>query len=198
VVLTLSRRALGRLCAGLIVFSFALRNLPSVQAIHAVNPHWVYCATPFRIDALAFGAGLAVLARDPRFRRDWRFWATAALAGGAVLTGVAYLRSGSTSFESVPMASLGFTGAALVYVSLVAFAAMRSGAPSTALLRWRGVVALGRFSYGIYVAHRPLSILAPGAQAALARHIGGVPASLTLIAAYRPAEPAPVALAGSA
>jgi peptidoglycan/LPS O-acetylase OafA/YrhL len=181
IVLALSRRALLRVCGVLIVFSFALRNLPSVLAIHAVNPHWVYCATPFRLDALAFGAGLSVLVLDQRFRRDWRLWACASLCAGVALVVVAYVRSGSASFESVPMAALGFTGVALAYSALVGFAAMRAGTAAAAFLRSPALLELGRLSYGIYVAHRPLSILAPGLQTALARHIGGVPASLTMI-----------------
>jgi peptidoglycan/LPS O-acetylase OafA/YrhL len=183
IVLALSRRALLRVCGALAVFSLALRNLPSVLAIHAVNPHWVYCATPFRIDTLAFGAGLAVLTLDERFRRAWRVWACGALAAGLSLVAVAYFRGASWSFESVPMAALGFTGVALAYSAFVAFAAMRSGTAAASFLRWPALVELGRLSYGIYVAHRPLSILAPTLQAALARHIGGVPASLTLVAA---------------
>jgi peptidoglycan/LPS O-acetylase OafA/YrhL len=181
IVLALSRRGLGRFCAALVLVPLALRNLPSVQAIHVVNPHWVYCATPFRLDALALGAALAILVRDDRFRRTWRVWTGGALTAGVALIAAAFVRSGSASFESVPMASLGFTGAALGYASLVAFAALRPDTRAAAFLRSPALVELGRLSYGIYVAHRPLSILAPGLQAGLARHIGGVPASLAII-----------------
>lgn len=184
VVFLVSRRTLLRVAVGLMAISLALRNIPAVHAAQHLHPHLVYCLTPFRIEPLALGACLAILVSDERFRRTWRVWAAGAFAVGSACVALAIARSGLANFEPIPMSSYGFTGVALLSGSCVAYAAMRSGAasPGAAMLRSPALVELGRLSYGIYVIHRPLSILAPPVQAALMPRIGGVPAQLVVMA----------------
>jgi peptidoglycan/LPS O-acetylase OafA/YrhL len=180
VVFLLSRRALLRACAGVMAVSFALRSLPSVHTAMQQYPHVVYCLTPFRLEPLALGACLAIVISDERFRAHWRQWASgAAILGSAgLVTVIAVTRS--FSFEPIPMSVFGFTAVGLIAAACVCYGSMRSGAPSrgAALLRSPFLVEFGRLSYGIYVIHRPLSILAPPVQAALMPHIGGVAASM--------------------
>jgi peptidoglycan/LPS O-acetylase OafA/YrhL len=180
VVFLLSRRGLLRACAGVMAVSFALRSLPSVHAAMQQYPHLLYCLTPFRLEPLALGAGLAILISDERFRAHWRQWAGAAAVCGVAGLAIVMAVTRSASFEPIPMAVFGFTGVGLVAAACVCYAAMRSGASDagSALLRSPFLVELGRLSYGIYVIHRPLSILAPPIQGALMPRIGGVAASL--------------------
>jgi peptidoglycan/LPS O-acetylase OafA/YrhL len=182
VVFLLSRRALLRVCGGVMALSFMLRSLPSVHASMQHYPHVVYCLTPFRVEPLALGSCLAVLISDERFRAHWREWAAAAAGAGALCLAVVMAVTRSSSFEPIPMAMFGYSGVGLVAAAGVCYAAMRSGAssPGAAFLRSPALVELGRLSYGIYVIHRPLSILAPPVQAALMPRIGGVAASLVV------------------
>jgi peptidoglycan/LPS O-acetylase OafA/YrhL len=180
IVVLLSRRALLWTCGGVMAVSFAMRNLPSTHAAMERYPHVVYCLTPYRLEPLALGACLAVLISDEVFRAQWRRWAGGAFAAGAICLGAAIAITRSASFEPAPMASFGFTGVGLIAAAGVCYASIRSGsdAGGAAMLRSPALVELGRLSYGIYVIHRPLSILAPPLQAALMPRIGGAAASL--------------------
>lgn len=179
IVFLCPRRVLPAVCAFVMAVSFGLRSLPSVHAALAVHPHLIYCLTPFRLEPLALGGLIAVASRHDAFRRSWRRWAVAALLAGVMFLGWAVARTGSVSFEPVPMGVIGYSGVGLIAGALVCYAALRSGAPAAGavLLRSPALVEFGRLSYGIYVIHRPLSILAPPLQAALMPRIGGVAAS---------------------
>jgi peptidoglycan/LPS O-acetylase OafA/YrhL len=87
VVLLASRRTLGWICGGLMVTSIAARTGlyllgGSHEAMHVTMLTW----TPCRMDGLAAGSALAVLARRPGGLAAWRrtAWWAAAVAGSAI------------------------------------------------------------------------------------------------------------------
>jgi len=108
----------------------------------------------------AFGSAAAWLSRNRRFARFP--WLGIATAFGAAFIGLNYTTSALTSSESVLGALdllLGLTTAAL-FVSIAQRNALGKRPLAARILAARPFVALGAFSYSVYLIHEPLLILA--------------------------------------
>lgn len=155
VVFLAGRRALVAVCVSCVAASLALRLLV------APTPASLFCYifTPLRLDGLAMGALLAVLARGPRgvapLVRPF------ALAGGLAVAGLA--------IGLGPQATLGFGtpfaltwGIALLAVAFAAMLVLVLAAPAASPLgRAMGGGFLrffGRYSYALYVFNRLLML----------------------------------------
>jgi peptidoglycan/LPS O-acetylase OafA/YrhL len=153
VVAFVSRRAVLRLCAGLLLFSLSLRLL-LLCAPPGNVPQNIIFFTPFHLDGLAAGGFLAALTRGP----DWRNWLTTAkiafmalsLAIGALLLG---MEGHATLARSLGLSLLSVVLACGVFIVL----ATPEGRLSRALSR-RPLQFFGNYSYGLYVIH---GLLAP-------------------------------------
>lgn len=137
-VLSLSRPRLVRLCWSIVALAPLLRL--AALLVHA-DPMFVYRGTLFRIDALVWGALIAL-------GTNWRSlpWLGAALT----LPLVVWCRG--FAFGAAPMQIAGYSGIALFFAGAVGWAAARSP-------RWlelRGLRLAGRYSYGAYLLHWPL------------------------------------------
>jgi peptidoglycan/LPS O-acetylase OafA/YrhL len=138
-VLSLSRQRLMLLCWSIVALAPLLR-LAALLA-HA-DPMLVYRGTLFRIDALVWGALIALGA-------SWR--ALPALGAALTLALVVWCRG--FAFGAAPLQVAGYSGIALFFAGAVGWAAARSP-------RWlelRGLRLAGRYSYGAYLLHWPLA-----------------------------------------
>jgi peptidoglycan/LPS O-acetylase OafA/YrhL len=160
VVLACARRTLLRVTAGLIAAALLLRV--GLVLAHQ-DAYATYVLTPCRLDALAVGALLSLLARAPGGLAPWRraaAWA-APLAGLVALAAVRFElpERGGVVLPGTgwPLATFGFTaiavgsGALLVLALTAPPASLLARALSTRPLR-----LFGEVSFGIYLFHLPV------------------------------------------
>jgi peptidoglycan/LPS O-acetylase OafA/YrhL len=138
-VLSLSRQRLVRLCWAIVALAPLLRG---AALLAHIEPMLVYRGTLFRIDALVWGALIALGTR-------WRGlpWL------GAALTVPLVIACRGFAFGAAPMQIAGYSVIAIFFAGVVGWAAARSP-------RWlelRGLRLAGRYSYGAYLLHWPLA-----------------------------------------
>ena len=111
-----------------------------------------YQFTLSRVDAIASGCLLAIVARSPglEHRRGLRGALVAVVVGAAVVA-VATGLDRTTPFGIVA----GYTVVALGFAALVLLTLFARGARATAPLRLRGLRYLGKTCFGLYLLHRP-------------------------------------------
>ena len=153
--LSTSRRIL-RLCLGLMCLALTMRLL--MWGTGWLNGKWAYMFLPFRIDSLALGAALAVLARGPSFERVMKLAPYVLLLTTPILGVLLVFSPNTRPTEAPQMWTLGFTLNALISGSLLLLALRPMGIVvrvfNTSFLR-----KLGKYSYGIYIYHFPLAAI---------------------------------------
>ena len=181
----MSRRGFRGLVLGIIVGAMLARC--AFWAAHLlgwlrVNPVWFYTLTPFRADALAMGALIALVAREnggvPRLQR------LAPWAGAVSITVIAALalRHGHYQASIWDVQAVGYTATALGGAALVICALTGRPHALSALLCHRIPRSFGKYSYCLYVVHPfvshalELRNLGPRATAG-----GGVPTGVIFI-----------------
>jgi peptidoglycan/LPS O-acetylase OafA/YrhL len=174
VVWLLARRpgALMKTALGLAAVSFGARV---AAALSGVNTVATTVLTPFQLDALCLGAFFAVYLRQPGGEEAGRrAIAPLALLAGSLLVADFGLHRFTDHGLSLTRAVRGglfrLLFAALLLYALFAPAASLSGR----LLRSDPMVALGKYSYGLYVYHHFFSyyFITHGTEFALARAVG--------------------------
>jgi peptidoglycan/LPS O-acetylase OafA/YrhL len=170
----LERRTLMRLCLGLVVAGPVVR----MGLRFAFEPEVAHVAMIARLDALALGAYLVLLARGEGLERA-RQWAVPALvASGATLAAIFLARGGLFSSD-LWMQAAGYSATAVLAGSLLVRALHRPGWTGSRQLQF-----LGRYCYGLYVFNGPLAHLLGLIPAAWFRPVFGylLPAQLLLVA----------------
>ncbi|HLO17856.1 MAG TPA: acyltransferase [Anaerolineales bacterium] len=153
VVFLFSRRNLILICILCILISFGVR----VTLIFIDHPAAAHVLTPARMDSLAVGALLALIARGPNGLANVSRWASP-IAGFAVvsLVGVFVLRQGLNS-EDIAVETIGYALLAVLFGAILTLAVTR--APETTLSKvfaTPGLQFFGRYSYALYVFHHPI------------------------------------------
>ena len=152
VVFFLSPRQLKRVCFALIAVA------PLIRAVAAVNgTGWIaiYVLTPMRVDALAYGALVAILLREGGLL-EWRraaWWLgiiSAAIWVGTGLTTEAYREVAAA--QVVVYSATGICFSSMLVLVLTA----HESSPARRIFRNRGLITLGLYSYGLYLFHLPL------------------------------------------
>jgi peptidoglycan/LPS O-acetylase OafA/YrhL len=161
VVLRFSARPLLNLCIAVAIASLAIRT---TMVLGGISPDAIYEFSTSRMDALALGGAAAAVLRLPdgppaflRFpRRLWAFAWVLAIIG--LVTTHFYQRT-------TPLGqTLGYSVLAIVFATVI-YAQALVDADAGPALRWplflrsRFLRALGTYSYGMYVVHRPLQDL---------------------------------------
>jgi peptidoglycan/LPS O-acetylase OafA/YrhL len=138
-VLFSSRQRFARLCWSIVLLAPVLR---AVAVWSGVEPMLIYRATAFRIDALVWGALLALGIRWSRL--VW--W-------GVGLTIPTVIICRGFQFGVSSMQIVGYSGIALSCAAVVGWAAQRS----PRVLQARALRLAGKYSYGAYLLHWPLA-----------------------------------------
>ncbi|OYT71970.1 MAG: hypothetical protein CFK52_06305, partial [Chloracidobacterium sp. CP2_5A] len=134
--------------APLLRFGFALTPYSNATA--------QYVLTPFRFDALGFGALTALLYRDATAwarlvqRRRW-WWAILAATSGFLFL----LYSRRLSFYAPAQVAAFYAAQAAAYAMFFWLVLTHRGGRLAGFFRWAGFVEVGTFSYGLYLMHVP-------------------------------------------
>jgi peptidoglycan/LPS O-acetylase OafA/YrhL len=119
-----------------------------------VFPGWAYASLPCRMDGLALGAALAILFRGDLWQRCQRSaWALFLASAGTVVL-MCVLRH-TTDHNDPVIRTVGFSVIAIAYGALLVL----SLGPLTGLFSLRILRIFGKYSYGIYLYHFPLTTL---------------------------------------
>ena len=154
VVLLFSRKVLLWICGGLVLTAIALRTC---LFYHGAHPIFIMTMTPCRMDSLAIGAALSLLARGQRgITRYFTVAKFVAAAGGALLLG--YLIWQGPSWDGGSFGQcLGYSVLALFFAAILCLSLnlKPTGIPSRVLTS-QFMRLLGRLSYAIYLFNFPL------------------------------------------
>jgi peptidoglycan/LPS O-acetylase OafA/YrhL len=163
----LAPRRLVSVCVAVIAGAFALR---CAFVIAGGSPFAVFVGTPFRIDALAWGALVALLhERDGGWERLDRHARRLLPAAGAVCLGLLLLfqvapgflatRPGLTLLSHPLTQTIGYSALAAFYAALLV--RLMAANPGSRLRRAFEATILrtfGRYSYAIYLLHTPVIV----------------------------------------
>jgi peptidoglycan/LPS O-acetylase OafA/YrhL len=155
VVFLSGRRQLMAICIACFVGSFVVR----LGFALAGNPLASYVLTPARMDTLAMGAFLALVVRKPDglsilSRWMWPVGIVAALA-------LALIMGWRRGFVEVDMVvqTIGYSLLAIFFGALISVSLVVPGASALGrVFAHPGLVALGRYSYALYVFHHPVVV----------------------------------------
>jgi peptidoglycan/LPS O-acetylase OafA/YrhL len=153
VIFLLGKRALMAICVGCIAIA------PLFRTWLLVNGHTTeatYMLMPTRMDSIAVGALLALLARGERGLLPLRRWllpvSAALLAAALVVLGVSFWDVREPIVKTVGYSISALLGGAALVMALTD----RPGTPGLRLLTGRAQRTIGTYAYAIYVFHWPL------------------------------------------
>ncbi len=153
IVFFLGRRTLMLACVGIAAGSLGVR-----VALHAMaHPLAAYVLTPSRMDALALGGLLALIAREPGGLSRLVRWARPAVVSSAVFLAMIFYWRHGLAFTDAIVQTIGFTFLAILFGGILVIAL--ASPPETVagrLFAHRSLKSLGRYSYALYVFHHPI------------------------------------------
>lgn len=146
--------AIMRTCAVVGAAALVLRIV--IRALPEIDPTWAYAFLPARMDALAIGAALAILVRGKLHARIDR-WAIPALASAVALLMTICISRRTEAAEDPLIGTVGCTLIAIACGALLLLS-LREGSWLQRLLSFSPLRACGKYSYGLYLYHLPLSV----------------------------------------
>ena len=160
----LEEKTLFRVCVGTIGFCLVARTVALVLGAH---PLMIYIATPFQMDALAFGALIALIARQPKgldglgglgtLGLPICFAAFGSLSAALIVHPQLLGAPKGLSLLAHPyMQSIGYTLSAAFHASLIIHFLVHPSSKLSRFFASRPLVLVGTYSYGIYLLHLPI------------------------------------------
>lgn len=190
VILLLSRRNAIRACVACIGIAMLWR-LASLVGPFELN---TYNVTPARLDGLAIGSAIALIARGPGGLDTLRRWVVPTTIVSAIIAAAYFSLPTELDDKALVAATpltvgaglvvfpIAFTAIALLFASLLLYG-VRADREGGSFLESSGLRVAGRYSYGLYVVHVPLiplMYLAGFSPAKLISRIGSEFAALVL------------------
>jgi len=114
--------------------------------------------TPARVDSLAIGSAIALLARSPGGLELMKKLSPYAIATGLIVLLMTLVRAGPAYHRDALMVTVGFSAIPLAYGGVLVLVVTTSGLFNRAL-RSSVLRFFGRYSYGLYVIHQPVLIV---------------------------------------
>jgi peptidoglycan/LPS O-acetylase OafA/YrhL len=154
IVLYADRRRLVKICGTMILAAFAVRlGCRWLDASRQMGEA-VYVLTPARMDALAVGALLAILARSRDGLRRLTRWAKPVFPAALLSLAIMFIVRKGLIANDVVVQTAGYSLVALAAgAGLILAVAAQPGTRVAAFVTHPALVAMGRYSYGIYVWH---------------------------------------------
>ena len=183
IVFALSMKTLERTCIALVVAALAFRLFLLTTPFHHTGG---YVLLPARIDTLAIGAWLAIIARDAARRDIVERWAPRAFVVALVALVIANLPDVRMFGYGVSMQTVGFPLLAVIAASLISIGTGKAekNARIRSFFSSRMLVTAGKYSYAMYVFHLPLVILLEIAGLHMRTLSGGRPPGILAALAY--------------
>jgi peptidoglycan/LPS O-acetylase OafA/YrhL len=161
VVFVTPRRHLAKLCVFLMVAAAILR---AAWLWAQQPPVGAYILMPMRMDSLAVGALIAVLARTNEGTLALRRWYRR-IGGIALAVGVPLFVLDGNHSQDKPIILAGYSVAAITFGALIVW--LLDDPRPRRLFEWGALRRVGRISYGGYLYHLPLIALCAGWKAKL-------------------------------
>jgi peptidoglycan/LPS O-acetylase OafA/YrhL len=117
------------------------------------NPVWAYAFLLARMDALAVGAAIALLWRNGG-QTHLQKWAPITLVVTAIILAAMFIGRHTTNHYDVLITTLGFSVVAIAYGALLVISLVHGKVFSMSIFR-----TFGKYSYGLYLFHFPLTTL---------------------------------------
>jgi len=154
IVFLCSRKRLMQICWGCIAVAWLTRAGLDQAGLRFAS----YVFTPARMDTLAFGAFLAILARGPRGLAAISRWVVPIAAVSlAVLAGIVVARGNIVTPREPVMHAFGFPALVALFGMMVVAAVTAPARSWTArILGARPLRFLGKYSYAMYLFHSPV------------------------------------------
>jgi peptidoglycan/LPS O-acetylase OafA/YrhL len=154
VVLLLGRRTLIGLCCTVFVFALAWRG---VLLGFGVAPLAVGVLTPGRLDPLATGACIALVARGSSALQPLARLAPLAMVASLGVVLAIGIATGGVQPYSLAMLTVGYSALALLFGSILVLTLTAAhSSRRVRLLEQPTLVALGKYSYALYLFHLPI------------------------------------------
>jgi len=153
IVRALSRRRLLVVCFMCFIAALSLRIvLPKF-----VPPLAVYVLMPTRMDALAAGAALALIARGERGLNSLGRWPAVGLFAFICTAACVYVWKRKFSELDPLVRTVGYSVLAVGFAALIAVGLnARPGSPIRRVLSSAPLIVLGQYSYALYIFHHPI------------------------------------------
>jgi len=130
-----------------------------------IFPSWAYASLPCRMDGLALGAALSILFRSGFWKSCQKFALPLFAASVAVVILICVLRH-TTAHDDPLIYTVGFSVIAVAYGALLVLAL----GPLGKLFSVRALRMFGKYSYGMYLYHFPLTAVFERAKPFFARY----------------------------
>jgi peptidoglycan/LPS O-acetylase OafA/YrhL len=149
-----TKRVIYRTCGILVGTALFLRILVRLTGI---NSAWAYTFLPCRMDSIGVGGALAMLTRGPKRAAAVR-WAPLSFLVGALSVAVIVLIRRTADHTDPIFYTVGFTAVAVMYGGLLGSTLAVRSFPGR-VFSLPTLRMFGRYSYGLYLYHFPLTEL---------------------------------------
>jgi peptidoglycan/LPS O-acetylase OafA/YrhL len=171
VVRIFDRRRLLQICVACFAAAFAIR----LFAPFGLSALGSYVLMPTRMDSLAAGAVVALIARGPGGLRRLGAWPARSLIASILAVAAIFLSRRGLPETDPLVITVGLSLLAVGAASLIAVVLLEQDSRLHWFLSAAPLVTLGQYSYGLYVFHQPVALLLrdAGWQVGMFPTIGG-------------------------